>query len=94
MAESILPTAKGICFVCKAVYPTQEHHIFQGANRSAADRFGLWVNLCPVCHRRAHEHPKEFEKKYHLKQIAQLAAMREYKWTTEQFRELFRKSYI
>jgi len=94
MASSIMPhNLKGVCYVCKAHCDTQEHHIFEGANRAASERTGLKCDLCPVCHRRAHEHPEAFENLTHLKRDAQRLAMEYYGWTVDDFRERFRKDY-
>ena len=50
--ESILNTEKGVCFACGAHTKTEKHHIFEGvALRPISERLGLWVYLCPVCHR-------------------------------------------
>ena len=93
MTKSIMPQINGQCYVCKAYCHTDEHHIFQGANRKAADDYGLTVQLCRVCHRRAHEHPEAFEEFTHLKRDAQKIAMEYYGWTVDDFRERFRKDY-
>lgn len=94
MARSIMPyNIKGRCYICHANCHTDEHHIFEGANRQASDKYRLTVFLCRVCHRRAHEYPKEFEEKYHLKRSAQIVAMTKYRWTIDDFRKHFRKDY-
>ena len=94
MAKSVLPfNVKGRCYICHAQCETDEHHIFEGANRKASDKYGLTVYLCRVCHRRAHDFPKEFEEKYHLKRMTQTAAMVRYGWDIKQWRRLFRKDY-
>ena len=85
---------KGRCYICGANCRTDEHHIFQGSNRAAAEQHGLKVDICRVCHERAHRHPKEFEEAYHLKQRAQRAAMSHHGWTIAEWRELFRKDYL
>lgn len=94
MTNSILPTQKGVCYVCGARCQTDVHHVFGGANRNDSTKYGLLVDLCRVCHRRAHEHPIEFEKKYKLKAQAQETAMIFYGWTIADFRRRFRKNYL
>ena len=92
--KNIMPfNVYGRCYICKAECHTDEHHIFEGANRSASDRYGLTVYLCRVCHRRAHEQPELFENKYKLKRRAQLSAMSKYGWSVDEFRTYFRKDY-
>lgn len=50
--ESIMPTRKGICYICGKEGYTEEHHCFHGwANRSIAEKEGLKVYLCHECHR-------------------------------------------
>ena len=50
--ESLMPTIKGQCYICGLEGYTEKHHCIHGtANRSIADREGLWVWLCPECHR-------------------------------------------
>lgn len=94
MAKSIMPfNIKGRCYICHAHCSTDEHHIFEGSNRAASDKYGLTVYLCRICHQRAHEHPREFERMYNLKARAQALAMSVYRWTIEEWRRIFRKDY-
>lgn len=94
MTKSIMPfNRKGHCYTCGANCKTDVHHVFQGSNRSAATKYGLLVDLCRVCHERAHRHPKEFEETHHLKTRAQCVAMNHYHWDISTWRELFRKDY-
>lgn len=94
MAKSIMPfNIKGRCYICKANCSTETHHIFQGSNRQACDDLGLTVEICRICHERAHKYPKEFEQKYHLKSNAQKIAMITRGLSIDQWRELFRKDY-
>ena len=53
-----------ICFICQyfedfrnaSHRETEKHHIFHGtANRSLADKDGLYVYLCPEHHREGHD---------------------------------------
>ena len=49
--ESIIHTKnKELCYVCGNL-ASEEHHVFMGKNRKNADKYGLTVNLCPMCHR-------------------------------------------
>lgn len=50
--DSVMPTKKGICYICGREGYTESHHIFHGtANRRIAEKYGLKVWLCPECHR-------------------------------------------
>lgn len=57
---SKLNTEEDICFVCGIHQETARHEIFYGPNRSASKREGMWVNVCPSCHRIIHANPDEF----------------------------------
>lgn len=74
----------------------ERHHIFQGANRSLSEKYGLVVYLCgDRCHRNgpnAVHRNKETAKLLH--QYGQRKAMRENGWTAEQFRNVFGKNYL
>lgn len=48
---SILPTKKGVCYLCGRQGITHEHHIFFGkGNRQHSERYGLKADLCVDCH--------------------------------------------
>lgn len=49
--ESIIKTGK-CCFFCGRTDRLEKHHAIHGtANRKKAEELGLWVWLCPECHR-------------------------------------------
>ena len=51
-SESIMPTEKGICYICGCNQGRERHHCLHGtANRQKAEEHGLWVWLCHECHR-------------------------------------------
>lgn len=55
-APSILDTEQGVCFACGNYGDTARHEIYYGTgNRTVSKMTGLWVNLCPRCHRIVHE---------------------------------------
>lgn len=95
MAKSIMQTHKGVCFLCGRHGPTEKHHVFGAGCRRLAEKLGLWVWLCHRCH---NEPPDgvhhNAERNRSLKAQVQIRAMYVYGWTVEQFRKLFRKSYI
>lgn len=49
--ESIIKTGR-YCFFCGRTDRLEQHHAIHGtANRKKAEELGLWVWLCPECHR-------------------------------------------
>ena len=38
------------CYLCGKYGPVERHHVFQGAYRKKAERYGFVVNLCHFCH--------------------------------------------
>lgn len=96
MAKSIMATVRGVCFLCGDQCPTEKHHVYEGSGRrKLSEKYGLWVWLCHNCH---NEPPNgvhfNHEKDLALKARIQIRAMYVYGWTVEQFRKLFRKSYL
>lgn len=91
MAKSIMVTERGRCFMCRRITPTEEHHIFEGANRKASEKYGLKIHVCRSCHNKIHMNPKEYA---YLKVSGQHRAMYIYGWTVDEFRRHFRKSYL
>lgn len=80
------------CFLCHRWCECARHHCLPGKNRAKADRYGLYVSLCPDCHRTVHL--KNHEAMLYLQQYAQRKAMQENGWTTEQFIAEFGKNYL
>ena len=39
------------CYLCGVPFPLERHEIFGAFNRQKSKRDGLWVSLCPICHR-------------------------------------------
>lgn len=74
---------------------SHKHHVFGGANRWKSDEYGLVVFLTPEAHNMSDKgiHAnREFD--LYVKRIAQRAAMEEYGWTIDNFREIFGKNYL
>ena len=87
---------KDRCFLCGRNDWIETHHIFNGtANRKKSEKYGLTVHLCHFCH---NEPPNGVHYNQatdtRLKQIGQKAAMDEYGWTIDDFREIFGKNYL
>ena len=54
--ESVLQTTRERCFLCGRQGVTEEHHVLHGhSNRKNAEKYGLKVYLCPMCHRNLHD---------------------------------------
>ena len=92
MSKSIMQTGR-YCYMCGFQnVPLERHHVMNGnPNRAKAERFGLWVYLCPECHRKVHAH---FSYREHLKADGQRKAMKAYNWTIDDFRRKFGKNYL
>ena len=92
--ESIIrDNRKGVCYICRKVTKTEEHHIFGAANRGLSEEYGLKVFLCPYCHRDNKEGVHgNTEKMEHMHRIGQSAFERNH--TREEFRKLFGKNYL
>ena len=95
--ESIIDGGNDLeCWNCGRTDNLEVHHCIHGtANRSLSDKYGLWVRLCPDCHRGTNGvHGKNGHRKdMTLKCVAQRAF--EERWgSREEFRAIFGKSYI
>ena len=87
--KSIIPYDQpGQCYICRRMGRTQVHHMIHGSRRKAADRYGLTVHLCPVCHRLLHDRGVNDRD---LKELAQVVF--EEKFDHEKFMEIFGKNY-
>lgn len=104
MKESIMPNgmyqANGhTYFYSNQRYEgTHRHEIFFGtANRKKSIKYGLVVFIRPEDHNMSEygvHNRKGHEFDMHLKKLGQERAMDEYAWTTDEFIEIFGKSYI
>lgn len=84
------------CWICGKTDRLEVHHICHGtANRSLSDKYGLWVFLCPDCHRGTNGvHGKNG---HHRDQTLKCTAQRAFEnkiGSREEFRAIFGKSYI
>lgn len=77
---------------------THRHEIFFGtANRKKSIKYGLVVFIRPEDHNMSEygvHNQKGHEFDMYLKKLGQERAMDEYSWTTEEFIEIFGRSYI
>lgn len=98
--KSILQKDKTRCYLCggygTSLDPLDEHHVFFGALRSKSDRYGLTVylhhNKCHIFGRDAVHVNRATDLA--IKKRAQLAAMKKYGWTEQEFINQFYKSYL
>ena len=88
---SILDTQDGKCYLCGRYGETARHELFYGAKRDTSKRYGLWVNVCPMCHNTIHAHGDIARS---LRQVAQAAAMRDNSWSVQDFIEIFGGNYL
>lgn len=77
---------------------THRHEIFFGtANRKKSIKYGLVVFIRPEDHNMSEygvHNRKGHEFDMYLKKLGQKRAMDEYTWTTDEFIEIFGRSYI
>ena len=98
MAKSIIQSDKSYCYICgrnaKADYwGLDEHHIWGASNRKKSEHYGLKVYIChDSCHLNGVHKNAELNRALQAK--AQKIAMRYYKWSVDDFRAIFGKSYI
>ena len=60
--DSLFDTEDGVCWLCGTMTGTVRHELFKGrANRSNSKAAGLWIAVCPHCHRLLHKHAYEEE---------------------------------
>lgn len=94
-AESILQEDEQECFMCGDDRMLERHEIFGGPLRDKSKGLGLWVSLCPVCHRTGKKAAHNCsETAMELKRMGQEAAMELYNWTPDDWQLRFYKSYI
>ena len=68
-SPSLFTTEPGECYICGSHRETARHEVIFGiASRVLAKRDGLWINVCPECHRRIHANQSDY---LYLKETAQ-----------------------
>ena len=93
-APSLLNKAENTCYLCgRTSGKLDRHEVFNGAYRQKSKKLGLWVSLCHFeCHLNGVHNNAKMNRR--LKQQAQKAAMKEYGWTIDEFRNQFSKNYL
>lgn len=100
MSKSILQTDRSRCYLCgqppEYFDPLDKHHVFGGALRKKSEKYGLTVYLhhhkCHIFGEQAVH--RDAARNRALKKAAQVAAMKRYGWSVEDFRREFYKNYI
>ena len=98
--KSILQKDKTSCYLCggrgTSLDPLDVHHVFFGTLRSKSDKYGLTVylhhNKCHIFGRDAVHVNRATDLA--IKKRAQIAAMKKYRWTEQDFINQFYKNYI
>lgn len=91
---SIMQTDLHKCFRCgRTTGKLDRHEIYGNANRQKSKRLGLWVVLC---HQECHLDGVHAQRKIAeaLKQAGQVAAMKTYGWTKEDFIREIGRNYL
>lgn len=94
MAKSIISEEKQ-CYICGSMRWLEAHHVYGAANRKHSEHYGLKVYLCHNCH---NEPPNgvhhNAEIRNALQAKVQEIAMQHYKWSIEDFRAIFGRSWL
>ena len=97
--KSILQDNISCCFLCgmnKNLEPLDKHHVFNGADRTKSEEYGLTVYLH---HDKCHIFGKDSvhknnEIRFRLCAYAQRRAMEHYGWGLEDWIERFGRNYL
>lgn len=98
MAKSIIQEDREHCFLCgrnahAEYFGLDEHHVFFGPLRKKSEKYGLKVYLChDSCHLNGVH--KYADKNRQVQKVVQKRAMQYYKWSIEDFRAIFGRSYL
>lgn len=96
--KSVIQPERTQCFICGKnahadYWGLDEHHVYGGPNRKLSEQYGLKVYLCHhACHLNGVH--KSAELNNALKAKVQEMAMSYYKWSIDDFRIIFGKSYL
>lgn len=93
-APSIIQKDIDHCYLCgRSDQKLDRHEPFKGAYRNKSKNLGMWVTLC---HDRCHfgQAHKYYQVNRELMMDAQRAAMKEYRWTIEDFIRNFGRNWI
>lgn len=84
----------GFCFLHEEYCGTERHEIFGGANRGNSKKYGLWIPLCPSCHREGENaiHKHSNTKYLYIKEDAQ--RLFEIEYPDKDFKTIFGRNYL
>ena len=94
---SILQEDREECYWCHRRDNLENHHVFEGnvGNKNNSEKYGLLVTGCHWCHNEppngVHHNKRRREI---LQDFAQRACMEYWGMTEDEFRVIFRKSYL
>lgn len=82
------------CYLCGRTDALEKHHVFFGyPGRRHSDEHGLWVRLCPECHRTGkHSAHMNKDTNLHLKEDGQRAF--ELTHTRSEFMDIFGRNWL
>ena len=90
MKKGIITDNWDECFNCGSRYMLECHHAIHGtANRKLADKYGLIVPMCHICHCKLHDYDTSLDKA--LQRYAQEKF--EQKYPNISFRQVFGRNY-
>ena len=94
-APSLLQKDLSKCFVCgRSDRKLDRHEIWGGGYRQKSKATGMWVMLCHEdCHEGKHGVHQDPKKTFELRQLGQLALMKN-GWTVEDVRREFGRNYL
>ena len=88
--KSIITDELDRCFNCGSRYMIECHHVLHGtANRKIADKYGLTVPLCHICHCKLHDYDNSLDRA--LQRLGQETF--EKKYPELNFRQIFGRNY-
>lgn len=91
--ESLFNTEEDVCYICGCNVGTERHEVFGASNRDNSKFYGLWINVCPMCHRLGanaiHAVPKN-----HIGLKADAQRLFEEAYKDLDFMEIFGRNYL
>lgn len=81
------------CYFCCTTIDLVRHEVYQGKSRQMSKYYGLWVTLCPKCHREIHNDPQG-ERAEFLNKLAETKALQKYRWSVKDFIQVIGKNYL
>lgn len=90
--KSLLQNEKK-CYITGSIDNLHKHHVYMGANRQKADKWGCWVWLSADWHNMSN-YGVHFNKELDLKLKKEMQEAFEKKYSHEKFMEVFHKNYL